>query len=659
MGTWSRKHAIASSPPTSTWAQVLETEINADRLERYRSQADAMRLYFSNTPTQQIERLTGVSPKDLPRLARKCLLPSEDGRILGFRALLPYARTKDYSRVAQVKAKFPEQKGGYAGALSAFLIRFPQIEESLVKYTLQDARRNGIPEFKLRPRDLHRIFIDQIRALGVKDTEWPLNTKYRGIRSIQRYMRDVLNRNFAQATFARGSTEARAHISVGTGHETFLSFNEPFDAVEIDAYNIECHLSVAMNTPEGTETDLLLKRLWLIAAVDRFSTAILAYTVVYRSEVTSDDILRVIREASTGRWTPKTLTIPGLQYPIGGGLPNGVIDKACDVAWTSTMFDGALAHLSNAVHERARKTLGFVINWGAAGHFERRPNVERAFNQLAKDLFKRLPSTTGSNPHNGRASDAEGKAIRHKIRAAEVEQLLDVAIAQHNITPCEGISYLTPLEALRYFLDGERNYMVRSIPAVQISNARAFASREHVTVRGNLADGRRPYIQLDRVRYSSAVLANAGHLVGKMIVLEIDDEDMRQVCAYLMNGAELGFLKAQGKWALTKHSRRTRRAINSLASKRVITISEFDDPVQIYLRHLSRLPTSVSAVAKGISPRQITEITRIKQDANDKTMGHLQEAAPERMVDIAISQQVRSSMLNEKIDFFRKIKNRR
>ncbi len=637
----------------------MEAEIDCARLERYRSQADAMRLYFANAPTKEIKRLTGISCKDLQRLARKCLQPSEDGRIQGFRALLPYVRTKDYCRVAKVKAKFPEQRGGHAGALGALLRRFPSVEESLIKHIRQDARRNMIPEFKLRPRDLHRIFIEHIQALGLNNTEWPLNTKYRGIRSIQRYMRDMLNRNFALSVGARGSTEARAHINVGTGHETFLTYDEPFDAVEIDAYNIESHLSVAMSTPEGTETELLLERLWLIAAVDRFSTAILAYTVVYRSEVTSDDVLRVIREASTGRWTPKALSIPGLHYPTQGGLPSGLIRNAQDVAWTTTLFDGALAHLSNAVHDRARKTLGFAINWGAVGHFERRPNVERAFNQIARDLFKRLPSTTGSNPHNGRASDAEGKAIQHKIRAIEVEQLLDIAIAQHNATPCEGISYLTPLEALRYFLEGECNYMVRPIPAQQLSNARTFACREHVTVRGNLADGRRPYVQIDRVHYSSPVLANAGQLVNQSIVVEIDDEDMRQVSAYLMNGAELGFLKAHGKWALTKHSRRTRRAINSLASKRVITISEFDDPVQIYLRHLSSRPSNVQSGTKTIPPRQVTEITRVNRETGDHTQKRPHEGSPKQKSDAPMNVQDRSSMLEKPGVFFKKIKNRR
>lgn len=654
---WSRKSALASSPPTTLWPRVIESEIDDTQLEKFRAKAEAMRRYFANEPVKQIERATGVSRKEFPRLAKKCMLPSDDGSILGFRALLPYIRLKPYERTAAIKQKFPEQKAGHSGALGTMLDRFPDIEDTLVKHIRQDAKLKAIPEFKLRPRDLHRLFIDLLKKNGVENGEWPFNTKYRGIRSIEKYMRNVLDRNFARTVMTREGQEARAHINVGTGYDCFLTYDEPYDAVEIDAYNIEGHLSVAFATPEGTETDLLLERLWLIAAVERFSTAVLAYTVVYRSEVNADDVLRVIREAATIRWEPKNLTFPGLHYPAVGGLPSGVISGAHGAIWTTTLFDGALAHLSKAVHERARKTLGFVINWGAVGHFERRPNVERFFNQIGRDLFKRLPSTTGSHPRNGRASDAEKKAVQHRIRAVEVEQLLDVATAQHNATPSEGISYLSPLDALRYFLeDPDRRFLVRRLPLREFEIAKTFSCREEATVRGGAHTGRRPYVQVDRVHYSSPVMVNAGHLVGQPLVLEIDEDDMRQIRAFLKNGAELGVLKAQGKWSLTKHSRRTRKAINGLVHRRVVTISEFDDPVQVYLKHLSK--PAEGNKDKSLSPRQVTDITRVAKEAGQPPrVVSDPPTAPRQAAKRAIPS--RGSIMESTSSFFNKVKNRR
>lgn len=653
---WSRKQAIASAPPLERWPRAITDGLDARQREHYEFQVNAMELYFAGEPVAAISRVTGVARTRLADLAKKCLLPAADGNIVGFRALLPYIRLKDYERTAEEQRKFPEAKGGHAGMLGKMLARFPDIETALAMHVRQEAKCLQIPEYKLRARDLHRIFIKLLEEKGAARTEWPFTTKFRGKRSIERYMRQLLDRNFAKTVHTREGQDARAHVNVGTGHEAFLIYDEPYAAIEIDAYKIESHLTAAFKTPEGTETDVLLERVWLIAAVDRFSSAILAYGVVYRSEVNADDVLNVIRQAAIGQWTPMDLTIPGLKYPDGTGLPNGVIPNARGVIWTSMLFDGALAHLSRTVHERARRLLGCSVNWGPVAHFERRPNVERTFNQIAVDLFKRLPSTTGSGPKNGRAENAEAKAVRYRIRVEDVEQLLDLTIAQHNATPSEGVSSLSPLDVLRYFLDDpHQRFLVRRLPVQAAKQAQTFASREVVTVRGGADTGRRPYVQLDRVHYTSPVLANAGYLVNQRLTLEIDNEDMRQVTAFLQNGAELGVLKAKGKWGLTKHSRRTRLAINSLIYKRVITLTEFDDPVQVYMRHLAQ--TGKKKKGTTIAPRQATQLTQLAKEAGQTLrLPSTEPTTPQISTSV---KPARGRLMNTESTFFTKVINRR
>ena len=653
---WSRRQAIASAPPLKQWPYAITDGLDVKQRERYDDQVDAMERYFAGEPVAAISRVTGVSRTRLADLAKKCLLIASDGKILGFRALLPYLRTKCYERTAHEKRKFPEAKGGHAGMLGRLLARFPDIEDVLVRHIRQEAKRLQTPEYKLRARDLHRIFINLVVEKEIARTEWPFTAKFQGKRSIERYMRAILDGNFAKTVNTREGGDARAHLNVGTGHDAFLLYDEPYAAIEIDAYDIESHLTAVFSTPEGTETEILLERVWLIAAVDRFSSAVLAYSVVYRSQVNADDVLNVIRQAATGQWAPIHLTIPGIKYPEGGGLPNGVIPGAHGAMWSCMMFDGALAHLSKGVHDRARKLLGCSINWGPVARFERRPNVERTFNQIAVDLFKRLPSTTGSGPKKGRADDAQGKAIRYRIRANDVEQLLDVTLAQHNVTPGEGNSFMSPLDVLRYFLeDPDQCFLVRRLPAQSNKQARIFASREVVKVCGGVDTGRRPYVQLDRVHYTSPVLANAGHLVGQTLTLEIDNEDMRQVTAFLPNGAELGVLKANGKWGRTKHSRRTRKAINSLLYKRVITVNEFDDPVQVYMRHIAT--STKNKKNKSISPRQATQLTQLAKET-----GQRPRLPPPTSVTRQVTppvKVVREGLIDTESTFFTKVINRR
>lgn len=655
MGKWLRSEALSAAPPFETWPQVLIEALDAPMREKYLARADAMRRYFANEPVLKIAQVTGVPACRLPFLAKRCLTIADDGMIAGLRALIPYVRFKEYNRTAEIQIKFSEDRGGMAGAMRKLFSRFPQIEETLVRHIRQDAKSRQVHEFNIRPRDLHRIFIRLVKELGVKDNEWPLNTKFLGQRSIQKYMADILARNFSAAVWTRGSQEAKAHLSVGTGHEAFLVYDEPYSAVEIDANYIDCHLTVSMETPMGTTTDILLDRLWLIAAVDRFSTAILAYSVVYRSQVTADDVLSVISKAVSHQWKPYPLTIP-VKYPSGGGLPSGIIDEALGVSWTVLLLDGALAHLSAAVHMRARKTLGFSINWGPVGHFERRPNVEKTFDKIAKEIFKRLPSSTGSGPDKGRPIDAEKKALRHRIQAFEVVQLLDIVTAQHNVLPSSGAFFLSPLDILRQYLcDTERNFLPRHLPQSVMDHAKKFTLRMQKTVRGGLNTGRRPYIELDGAKYTSPVLTNAGYLLGQKLWIEIDEADYRQITAYLENGAEIGVLKAQGKWGQTKHTRKTRKAINSLVSKRVLILSEFDDPIQEYMRFISNPRPGKSA--DKISSRQATQLTALANEAD------VAPRIPSQKPSVAIKEVTSAPSSNRLLaapsNFFSKVKNRK
>jgi putative transposase len=131
---------------------------------------------------------------------------------------------------------------------------------------------------------------------------------------------------------------------------------------------------------------------------------------------------------------------------------------------------------------------------------------------------------------------------------------------------------------------------------------------------GNIQDGRRPYIQLDRVHYTNPVLAEAGQLIGHYLIVEIDEDDYRQVHVYLEDGGDFGILTAGGRWNLTKHSRRTRQAINSLISKRILAVSEFDDPLQIYLRHLSTPEKPPKKNSRALKPRQATDAARVANE---------------------------------------------
>jgi len=106
-------------------------------------------------------------------------------------------------------------------------------------------------------------------------------------------------------------------------------------------------------------------------------------------------------------------------------------------------------------------------------------------------------------------------------------------------------------------------------------------------------------------------------LIGKKVYIELDEEDMRQVKVYFENGTELGYLIAEGKWAKTKHSLKTRKAINSLASRKILALSRIDDPVVTYMTYLSKKNRSKPIGEDSfIAPKSALEAQRLSKESN-------------------------------------------
>lgn len=603
-------------PDRDTWPTVNISELPSDRLELFNQRYQAINMYIDGEPIRDIEKSTDVPYKTLQQLMNKCIEPGRDGKIKGYPALIPFLARSPYKRTAAAVSESLSGQGGLSGVLSQVLNKYPRIEDYLSKLILKkNTPERNVHEKSIRAIDLHQAFLKQLKKAGVKPDEWPFNTKHHGLRSIQKFMNKVLDESFVRSVNVRGERAAIAHTAVGTGYEAFLNFEEPYDAVELDAYSINAFFVAEFETPEGTVTEIQLQRIWLIALIEVISQAILSYSIVYRGEVSADDVVGVIRKAVNDP-VREPLTIPGLIYPEDGGFPAEVIPQCKSAIWGCILLDGALAHLSQAVHIRARKALGFSINWGPVAHFERRPNIERFFSSVSTNVFMRLPSTTGSNPGKGRAADAEKQSLKYKIKASDIEQLFAVYVAQYNATPSEGSSYNSPLDVLLYYTQNKGDhFLLRKLPIKPMGTI-LIPLLKTCTVRGGRANGRRPYIQFEGVRYTSSVLAQSAGLVGQKLTIEIDESDLRVCKAYLQNGSEFGILQAGGRWNVTKHNLTTRKAINSLAYKKIITLLKNENPVQIYLDYLS---TAKKSQAKAnLSPKAATEAFRVATEAGVK-----------------------------------------
>ena len=102
--------------------------------------------------------------------------------------------------------------------------------------------------------------------------------------------------------------------------------------------------------------------------------------------------------------------------------------------------------------------------------------------------------------------------------------------------------------------------------------------------------------------------------------------------AFLPNGETLGHLTAAGKWSKTKHSRQTRKQINSLLTDRIATLQEMQDPVEYYLNYLNNQLSAPKAVGEKREIKKIsTEFNRLKQELDEGllTMPQASVGAPD------------------------------
>src|SRR5205085_5741477 len=212
--------------------------------------------------------------------------------------------------------------GGSSGALTQLFIRFSFIQELVDALFLKKHRRDIIHESRIPLRSIHKRFLVACRQAGLTAKDYPFSAKHLGRWALWDYLHRLLNKELASGVVARhGKDAARKLNATGNGHsgETIM---RPYQRVEFDAHRIDLFCSIVMPSPYGGFIERVIDRLWLLAIIDAATRAILGYYLSLNREYTANDVLLCIRNAIIP-WKPRTLSIPELRYPDGGGMPSG------------------------------------------------------------------------------------------------------------------------------------------------------------------------------------------------------------------------------------------------------------------------------------------------------------------------------------------------
>jgi len=305
-----------------------------------------------------IERETGIVRQQLYHLVNQALSVHPDGRMFGFRALLPYTRVKNHERQKVIASKMGQGQG-YSGAMNQLLERYPELfiwlKGELGRHPLLFS---PLPNGKLKVNGLHAIhrgFLEQCRKLGLRESDYPLMRDQQGIRTLSLVIKRLGAKSFGQAARATGAARSK-HPWNERADAPVQAVTRPFQAVEFDGHKLDLRLCITYPDPFGFEQTVELNRIWILVIADIFTRVTLGYQLVLSPEYHRYDVIRTIQKALLPH-APMAFTIPGLGYGVGG-FPSQRMPELAYVVWDEFRLDNAKANLANDTLQVLYQELG-------------------------------------------------------------------------------------------------------------------------------------------------------------------------------------------------------------------------------------------------------------------------------------------------------------
>lgn len=570
-----------------TWPAVSVVHMETEERARFDRFALAIRTYMAGGALSAAADAGQCSKQTVIDKLNRCLTLDDEGQIAGWRGLLPFVRlsSKPYLRRDLPAGQRAAEKGA-SGAFEAFLR-----EHEDIRMRLHEAIRNGgSNQGKKKSRNptlrsVYCAFKKACEAAGLTAADYPLNSKSKGRRSVERYTMSYIPTDGSSVDTWFGP-DARDHMMLGTGDKRFPLAMAPLDLCGADAHKMHCIGVVIVPGPAGPQP-VPIERIWIFPIIDFGSRCILRYAVSISTEISAETIEEALCACEV-RWVRRDLVVKGKDYKPGAGFPVGCIDGLEHCRPCTLQIDNAAQHFANKLIQTARRALGCAVTYGPVGAWWRNGFTERFFKSLEMYGFQCEPSSTGANPTDVHKREPVKNAIRNEITWQELLDLVDVLIANYNVTPHSALGGQVPLDVMRRGLAAHSSTYLPRMPVPLSAHTPALGvAVERRAIRGSMKEGKAvaPYVMVDEVRYTDKPLSSRYDLIGQEAILHIRECDMT-VWGFLEDGHSLGQLKCQHPgWAAHAHSRSMRKTINAFIRNGRLAGS---DPVQEYMSYLTR-----------------------------------------------------------------------
>lgn len=272
------------------------------------------------------------------------------------------------------------------------------------------------------------------------------------------------------------------------------------------------------------------------------------------------DVLCALQNALRPRLKRQDFSIPGLAYRPGAGFVADVLPELNYACWDVLKVDNAASHLTEDTFEPICRFIRCRLEAGPIGEPTSRPFIERFFGTLTNRMSRKVTGTTGRSPDDPLGKRGRTVPVPLLITLPELEELLDVSIANYHAAAHAGLNGRSPLEALQLAVANHAT-PIRTLAPLLRGRLHQLQSVHLSTVHGSAANSVAPYVSLYGARYTNEVLQRTSGLIGQKIRVYIQPNDMRIAWAYLSNGADLGQLSVLDGWRYSRHTLRLRKRI--------------------------------------------------------------------------------------------------
>lgn len=597
---------------TDEWPVIeIEALDDADR-ERFLRLKRGIEHGLASGNVTAAAKEAGCSRTTLQRQLNRCLERDPRGGLVGWYALKRGARVKAYLRSAPLpQGRFgdPAAVARGAGLFQMFLRTHPGLQSELDAEIRKKAKTHNFALSKQTKAALSTFFKKLCKRQDVSDASYPLNTRARAAKSLARYVESYLMAHPGAIASWYGD-EAAGHVGLGGGSERIDFARRATDVATLDAHCIDCLFTIVVDTPSGPQP-MVVNRIWIYALCSFNPPVLWSIAASFGDQPSSSVVLEMLMAARTP-WQPKDVASIGLHYKDGAGYPHGSIEGLGPPNFDLVLVDNALQHFASRILSAFRR-MGATVEFCAVGQWAQRAIGERLFGTLeVRGGLQRLPNGMAKFDGKPTVAPAE-RALATGARWNDALLILDVIGANYNAEAHKRLGNRSPLEAMRASRTfSAEQWFYRPTPPASFLRAEIGMTVMRRPFAGNLKRGERPYVEIDKLRYSHRDIDWS--LIGTAGIFHYPEGDGTWLRAFDESGKEIGVLRATGPTASFKCSRALRKILNNLISQGELD-GDSDDIARDYALYLQRA-AAASSEGKD-SPKvnapasQMAEVLRI------------------------------------------------